>query len=152
MSFSTNSTITMTDFSAKTLDRLSIRDRILGFDRFASPDKHTINTDIVIFISHKISTVSEWYLENGKSIKLTPDQLVLGRILDSSRAAWNAAGEYGVGATVQVFCGYQSPGRSSYFTETSIVKIQAATQEEVYFIDTMYKNFIVNSVAVKTTY
>jgi hypothetical protein len=143
----------MSDFSYKPISQVKIGEHTLGFDtQLNTSDKRVLKIGIAIYLVSRMDECIQWDLDNGKSVQLTKMQNVLGRPGSAVSVRWAPALAYSVGDKVQVFRGYNAQNRRDHFELASIVHKKQLTKQPVYILDTLTKTYIVDSVAVRTTY
>ena len=153
MSFSGTSSVAMSDFAYKNIDQIKIGENVLGFQLVLdSVNRRPLNISLAIYISTRKDELIQWELSNGQILQLTGNQQVLGRANKSPVLHWQTADKYGDGDTLESFYGYNPPRTGDYFVDVSIVKKSRLPKQTVYTLDTITKTYIVNSVAVRTTY
>jgi hypothetical protein len=153
MCFSRNSLVAMSDFSYKPIDQVRIGEHTLGFDlQMDTSERRNLKIGIAIYLSNRKDECIQLDLDNGKSIQLTRTQNVLGRPNGAAFSRWAPAGTYLVGDIVQVFQGYDAKRKGRYFGTGTITNKKQLIKQPVYMLDTLTKTYIVDSVAVRTTY
>jgi hypothetical protein len=153
MCFSRKSSVAMSDFSYKPIDQIKIGEHTLGFDLHEdTSERRNLKIGIAIYLSTRKDECIQLDLDNGKSIQLTKTQNVLGRPNGAAGSRWAPAGTYVIGDIVQVFQGYDAQRRGRYFGTATIISKKQLIKQMVYMLDTLTKPYIVDSLAVRTTY
>jgi len=153
MSFSGTSAVAMSDFVYKNIDQIKIGENVLGFLLVQDyMNRRPLNISLAVYLSTRKDELIQWELSNGQILQLTCNQQVLGRANKSPALYWHTADVYAEGDTLESFYGYNPPNKGDYFVDVSIVKKSSLPKQTVYTLDTITKTYIVNSVAVRTTY
>ena len=153
MGFSGNSVVAMSDFSYKPIDTIKIGEYVLGFSlELDTTHRRPINMSPVIYTATRKEALIQWDLSNGQKVQVTGSQQVLGRLKIYACTRWATAAAYAVGDTLSCFCGYDTPRRGDYFRKVTITHKCTLPEQVVYTLEPITNLYIVNSIAVKTTY